>query len=109
MFGMASEIANGGTGVDVRPADTGNTKATILLVGGFGALRGSERIVALGWNGERLSRLAPEDEPSWRGRGVDCGGSRPRHILPIGNLLLVANEVSNDLTVYREAFIPYLP
>ncbi|WP_236029592.1 lactonase family protein [Bifidobacterium miconisargentati] len=66
-------------------------------------LRGSERIVALGWNGERLSRMAPTDEPGWRGRGIDCGGSRPRHILPVGDLLLVANEVSNNLTVFRLA------
>ena len=77
--------------VDESPADG------IAYVG----LRGSERIVALAWDGERLSRLAPEYEPSWRGRGIDCGGSRPRHILPVGNVLLVANEVSNNLTVFQ--------
>lgn len=64
-------------------------------------LRGSERIVALAWDGERLSRLAPEHEPGWRGRGIDCGGSRPRHIMRVGNVLLVANEVSNNLTVFQ--------
>ncbi|PJM78818.1 lactonase family protein [Bifidobacterium scaligerum] len=64
-------------------------------------LRGSERIVALQWDGERLSRLAPIQAPGWQGRGIDCGGSRPRHILPVGDLLLVANEVSNNLTVFR--------
>ncbi|PJM76876.1 lactonase family protein [Bifidobacterium felsineum] len=64
-------------------------------------LRGSERIVALGWDGEQLHRLAPTSEHSWQGRGIDCGGSRPRHILPLGNLLLVANEVSNNVTVFQ--------
>lgn len=64
-------------------------------------LRGSERIVPLLWNGEHLSRLAPIDDPSWRGRGVDCGGRRPRHLLPVGNLLLAANEVSDNLSVFR--------
>ncbi|WP_082440328.1 lactonase family protein [Bifidobacterium aesculapii] len=84
---------------DMADDDMADSTRGIAYMG----LRGSERIVALGWNGERLSRLAPEDEPSWHGRGLDCGGSRPRHILPIGNLLLVANEVSNDLTVFRLA------
>ncbi|PST46742.1 carboxy-cis,cis-muconate cyclase [Bifidobacterium callitrichos] len=79
--------------------DTAGSTRGLAYVG----LRGSERIVALAWDGERLSRLAPEDEPGWRGRGVDCGGSRPRHILPVGNLLLVANEVSNDVTVFHLA------
>ena len=74
-----------------------SSAAGIAYVG----LRGSERIVALAWDGEYLSRLAPEHEPGWRGRGIDCGGSRPRHIMRVGNVLLVANEVSNNLTVFR--------
>ncbi|WP_241519712.1 lactonase family protein [Bifidobacterium callitrichidarum] len=80
-------------------SEAGSSVAGIAYVG----LRGSERIVALSWDGERLSRLAPTNEPGWQGRGIDCGGSRPRHILPVGNLLLVANEVSNNLTVFRLA------
>ena len=84
---------------DTSDDDTADSTRGITYVG----LRGSERIVALEWNGERLSRLAPKNEPSWRGRGVDCGGSRPRHILPVENLLLVANEVSNNLAVFRIA------
>ena len=88
-----------GSDDDTADDDTAGSTRGLAYVG----LRGSERIVALGWNGERLSRLAPEDEPGWRGRGVDCGGSRPRHILPAGNLLLVANEVSNDVTVFHLA------
>ncbi|QTB92052.1 beta-propeller fold lactonase family protein [Bifidobacterium saguini] len=64
-------------------------------------LRGSERIVALGWDGEQLHRLAPTGRPGWQGHGIDCVGSRPRHILPLGNLLLVANEVSNNVTVFQ--------
>ena len=63
-------------------------------------LRGSERIVALSWDGVRLARLAAPDKPGWRGRGVDCGGRRPRHILAVGNLLFVANEVSDRITVF---------
>lgn len=82
----------------LRHEDTGVASESGMAYVG---LRGSERIVALEWDGGRLSRLAAVEEPGWRGRGVDCGGSRPRHILPIGDLLLVANEVSNNLTVFR--------
>lgn len=63
-------------------------------------LRGSERIVALSWDGVRLARLAAPDEPCWSGRGIDCGGRRPRHILAVGGLLFVANEVSDRITVF---------
>ncbi|WP_240541076.1 lactonase family protein [Bifidobacterium colobi] len=79
--------------------DVGRDSSGIAYVG----LRGSERIVALGWDGQRLNRLAATNEPGWQGHGVNCGGSRPRHILPIGNLLLVANEVSNTVTAFALA------
>lgn len=102
--GGASDGNGNGSGKAVThefapDSDAEPSVAGIVYVG----LRGSERIVALGWDGERLSRLAPTDEPGWRGRGIDCGGSRPRHILPVGNLLLVTNEVSNNLTIFRLA------
>ena len=64
-------------------------------------LRGSERIVTLLWDGKRLTRLDEPDVPSWRGRGIDCAGSRPRHLLAIGNLLLAANEASNNVAIFR--------
>ena len=41
-------------------------------------LRGSERIVTLLWDGKRLTRLDEPDVPGWRGRGIDCAGSRLR-------------------------------
>lgn len=66
-------------------------------------LRGSDRIVALSWDGRRLDRLAAPSEPGWRGRGVYCGGGRPRHILAVDGLLLVANETSDDVAVFRLA------
>ena len=64
-------------------------------------LRGSERIVTLLWDGKRLTRLDEPDVPGWRGRGIDCAGSRPRHLLAIGNLLLAANEASNNVAIFR--------
>lgn len=64
-------------------------------------LRGSERIVTLLWDGKRLTRLDEPDVPGWRGRGIDCAGNRPRHLLAIGNLLLAANEASNNVAIFR--------
>ncbi|MCO6558720.1 MAG: beta-propeller fold lactonase family protein [Bifidobacterium sp.] len=64
-------------------------------------LRGSERMVTLYWDGRKLSRLAPEGERGWEGRGVSSGGKRPRHIKAIGNMLVVANEVSDNLSLFR--------
>lgn len=78
-------------------ADNADNSTGIAYVG----LRGTERIVALAWDGECLSRLASADQTGWQGHGIDCGGSRPRHILSIDNLLLVANEVSDHLTVFQ--------
>lgn len=89
-----------GSPISESPATIPVDESSVAGVAYVG-LRGSERIVALAWDGERLSRLAPEHEPGWRGRGIDCGGSRPRHIMPVGNVLLVANEVSNNLTVFQ--------
>lgn len=63
-------------------------------------LRGSERIVTLLWDGKRLTRLDEPDVPGWRGRGIDCAGSRPRHLLAIGNLLLAATLPSGAPTVF---------
>ncbi|KAB7787598.1 lactonase family protein [Bifidobacterium cebidarum] len=80
----------------LRAGDSATDTSGIAYVG----LRGSERIMALSWNGEQLQRMAATSEPGWQGHGIDCGGSRPRHILPIGNLLLVANEVSNNVTAF---------
>ena len=64
-------------------------------------LRGSECIVTLSWNGKRFARLDEPSVPDWRGRGIDCAGSRPRHLLSIGNLLLAANEASNNVAIFR--------
>ncbi|WEV63836.1 beta-propeller fold lactonase family protein [Bifidobacterium sp. ESL0732] len=64
-------------------------------------LRGTERIVTLYWDGRKLSRLAPETQRDWEGRGVLSGGKRPRHIKAIGNMLVVANEVSDNLSLFR--------
>ncbi|OZG60418.1 carboxy-cis,cis-muconate cyclase [Bifidobacterium myosotis] len=89
-----------GSPISESPATIPVDESSVAGVAYVG-LRGSERIVALAWDGERLSRLAPEHEPGWRGRGIDCGGSRPRHIMRVGNVLLVANEVSNNLTVFQ--------
>ena len=61
----------------------------------------SERIVTLLWDGKRLTRLDEPDVLGWRGRGIDCAGSRPRHLLAIGNLLLAANEASNNVAIFR--------
>ncbi|MDF7640688.1 beta-propeller fold lactonase family protein [Bifidobacterium sp. ESL0784] len=66
-------------------------------------LRGSERIVTLYWDGRKLSRLAAESEAGWKGRGISCGGKRPRHIKAVGNMLIVANEVSDNLSLFRVA------
>ncbi|WEV66037.1 beta-propeller fold lactonase family protein [Bifidobacterium sp. ESL0764] len=66
-------------------------------------LRGSDRIVTLYWDGSRLSRLTEEGDPGWKGRGVSSGGERPRHILAVGNMLVVANEVSDNLSLFRAA------
>ncbi|WEV58787.1 beta-propeller fold lactonase family protein [Bifidobacterium sp. ESL0728] len=66
-------------------------------------LRGSERIVTLYWDGSKLSRLAKEDENGWKGRGVSSGGKRPRHIKAVGNILIVANEISDNLSLFRAA------
>lgn len=66
-------------------------------------LRGSDRIVTLYWDGDRLGRLAEEGDPSWKGRGVSSGGKRPRHILAVGDMLVVANEVSDNLSLFRSA------
>ncbi|KAB7791154.1 lactonase family protein [Bifidobacterium leontopitheci] len=74
----------------------GNPAAGFVYVG----LRGSERIVSLAWDGETLQRLAPVDEPGWKGRGIDCGGRRPRHIMPVGRLLLAANETSDNVAAF---------
>ena len=83
----------------------GNAGATATSEGIAGlayvGLRGSERIVTLLWDGKRLTRLDEPDVLGWRGRGIDCAGSRPRHLLAIGNLLLAANEASNNVAIFR--------
>lgn len=83
----------------------GNAGAAVASEGIAGlayvGLRGSERIVTLLWDGKRLTRLDEPDVPGWRGRGIDCAGSRPRHLLAIGNLLLAANEASNNVAIFR--------
>lgn len=66
-------------------------------------LRGSERIVTLYWDGRKLRRLAPQTEAGWKGRGISSGGKRPRHIVAIANMLIAANEVSDNLSLFRVA------
>ncbi|WP_217625614.1 beta-propeller fold lactonase family protein [Bifidobacterium sp. CP2] len=92
--GIAGVGRDGASGVD-RGAESG-----MVYVG----LRGSERIVALHWDGSRLHRLADAGKPGWRGRGVSSGGSLPRHLCAVGRVVIAANEVSDDLTVFRIAF-----
>ncbi|MCI1218957.1 MAG: lactonase family protein [Bifidobacterium sp.] len=63
-------------------------------------LRGSDRVVALSWDGERFARLADPGVKDWRGRGTACGGSRPRQLVAWGTLLLAADEASNNLAAF---------
>ncbi|MCI1224480.1 lactonase family protein [Bifidobacterium sp.] len=63
-------------------------------------LRGSDRIVALLWDGERFARLTDPGVNDGRGRGTPCGGSRPRQLVAFGTLLLAADEASNNLAVF---------
>ncbi|KAB8294331.1 lactonase family protein [Bifidobacterium avesanii] len=81
----------------------GNDGASAYPGFAYVGLRGSERIVTLRWDGDRLQRLAPIDAPGWQGRGIFSGGSRPRHLRLIGRYLIAANEVSDDLSVFRIA------
>ncbi|RBP97948.1 carboxy-cis,cis-muconate cyclase [Bifidobacterium aemilianum] len=66
-------------------------------------LRGSDRIVSLNWDGQHLRRLSSPDVEGWSGWGISSGGSRPRQIRALGSKLLVANEASNNLTVFQLA------
>ncbi|WEV69609.1 beta-propeller fold lactonase family protein [Bifidobacterium sp. ESL0775] len=85
-------------------ADDQDSKVSLFSRGFvYVGLRGSERIVMLYWDGNKLSRLAPEAEPGWKGRGVSSSGRRPRHIVAIGNMLVAANEVSDNLSLFRVA------
>lgn len=83
--------------------DDGDQAASLAYVSGFAyvGLRGSDRIVTLTWDGESLSRIDHPWIDGWRGRGISCGGSRPRQILAVGDLLLIANEASDGLAVFQ--------
>jgi 6-phosphogluconolactonase (cycloisomerase 2 family) len=70
-------------------------------------LRGSDRIVALKWDGERLSypswatQLQPETTDERTAFAFSSGGGRPRHIKAIGSTLLIANQITGKLSSFR--------
>lgn len=84
-------------------ADCADDPAAPAPYSGFAyvGLRGSERIVTLRWDGESLERLDHPWIDGWRGRGVSCGGSRPRQLIAIDDILLAADEASDNLAVFR--------
>lgn len=93
------------TQVDQSATGAASRSAPAQSYPGFAyvGLRGSERIVTLRWDGERLQRLASANTPGWAGRGIPSGGSRPRHLRAIGRYLIAANEITDNLTVFRIA------
>ncbi|MGO1260990.1 MAG: hypothetical protein ACTMHX_04895, partial [Bifidobacterium mongoliense] len=105
--GKVGDTAGDGTGgtagggkVDGGAA-SGADAAVDAAIEGFAyvGLRGSDRIVTLSWDGESLARLDHPWIAGWRGRGVSCGGGRPRQICAVGGLLVVSNETSDSLAV----------
>lgn len=105
--GKVGDTAGDGTGgtagggkVDGGAA-SGVDAAVDAAIEGFAyvGLRGSDRIVTLSWDGESLARLDHPWIAGWRGRGVSCGGGRPRQICAVGGLLVVSNETSDSLAV----------
>lgn len=85
-----------------RSARPARAKETTPASAGFAyiGLRGSERIVTLAWDGERFARLAEPATPGWRGRGVPCGGRRPRQLVALGSILLAADEASDNIAAF---------
>jgi 6-phosphogluconolactonase (cycloisomerase 2 family) len=79
-----------------RPGEAMPTAAGFAYIG----LRGSERIITLAWDGERFARLAEPETPGWRGRGILCGGRRPRQLVAFDALLFAADETSNNIAVF---------
>lgn len=65
-------------------------------------LRGSDRIISLRWDGSALSEPGPSQEGR-PGHGTSSGGGRPRHIIAVGNALVVANQTSGKLSIFRLA------
>jgi 6-phosphogluconolactonase len=80
-----------------RPGESTPTAAGFAYIG----LRGSERIITLAWDGERFARLAEPETPGWRGRGILCGGKRPRQLVAFDTLLFAADETSNNIAVFE--------
>jgi 6-phosphogluconolactonase (cycloisomerase 2 family) len=80
-----------------RSGESAPTAAGFAYIG----LRGSERIITLSWDGERFARLAEPETPGWRGRGILCGGKRPRQLVAFDALLFAADETSNNIAVFN--------
>lgn len=57
----------------------------------YTAVRGSDRIAVLRFDGATLEPVAD----------VDCGGAHPRHLIVDGELLHVANQHSNGVSSFR--------
>ena len=63
-------------------------------------LRGSNRIVALRWDGQRLQRGGSAGTAAWMGHGIPVGGGRPRQIVTVGRLLVAADETGDALAMF---------
>ena len=82
--------------LDAEPRDQAASLAFIPNTNGhdgmaYVGLRGSDRIVALAWNGRTLTRR----------ENVSSGGGRPRHLCAIGRYLIAANETKDHLTLFH--------
>lgn len=82
--------------LDAEPADQAASLAFIPSANGYEGmayvgLRGSDRIVALSWDGRTLTRR----------ESVSSGEGRPRHLCAIGRYLIAANETQDHLTMFH--------
>ncbi|MEE8685029.1 MAG: beta-propeller fold lactonase family protein [Bifidobacterium mongoliense] len=99
--GIRGAVGYGAATIGDGKVDGGAASGGVASAEGFAyvGLRGSDRIVTLSWDGESLTRLDHPWIAGWRGRGVSCGGGRPRQILAVDGLLVVCNETSDSLAV----------
>lgn len=99
--GIRGAVGYGAATIGDGKVDGGAASGGVASAEGFAyvGLRGSDRIVTLSWDGESLARLDHPWIAGWRGRGISCGGGRPRQILAVDGLLVVCNETSDSLAV----------
>ncbi|MGO3357681.1 MAG: lactonase family protein [Bifidobacterium crudilactis] len=83
---FVSDAALAGAQAPSAEAPSPSTTEGYCYVG----LRGSDRIIRLRWDGERLAEVG----------GFSSGGGRPRHIKAIGNSLFVANQTTGKLSTF---------